>query len=689
MLPIISGSFWQIMGGAWVLKGCPAGYFLDSQQCQQCPPSFYCLGGALPETQCTSTEYSLPGAISKTDCFPAVFVVVVINVPIPRPNFVDQTDDFQAALALLAGRSSDNVSLDLIQPGDDLRTTTVTSRVASFDAQTAAALFQRFKTSNATAKFTSKGLGFPTLISVQVTACVPGFELDSSQICALCPADYFCPGGSSSRQPCPPDTFAYLGANSSSSCIPVVFVFVSVTLQIPQNNFTSDKQSKFQAAMALTLQVSIVRVVIVSFSNARRTTNVQPELLVKTEVAAHDDTDAQRISERVDLTSLNENLNIQGLSGCSSISVTYSDETAASTGANFLPSVIGWCVGAVLMVLFSVACYFLYFQLVWSWKQRVFFTAIREAKPGQAASVIHLPPNKGKKSNGLCDKYTAEEVLGSGKSGCVVKATRQENSEKHTIDVCIETVAIKIIISKQSTFSDIEKQRLKREAELLQLVTRKQCNSAVHTADQHGLPTVVPQRANVCWFLLEVLGPCARSVCPLGEAGCIQLARDVLAALKVLHDETWVHCDVTPVNVLRCKERKDGYEYKLIDFGSALQMDHAYKGKSAQVATGSPAFRSPEMYFQPCKVTSAVDIWSLGVTMFELLVGRLPFLADIDSETCWAEAIAGDMGSHSPSVNDVNSTTSRQSMNSSLSKVIAKAMEKNPARRSAHLMPDI
>jgi len=193
ILPLIKGSTWQIADGIWALSGCPAGYYL-AVVCQPCPSFFYCTGGSLPSTSCASGQYSLPRATSEAECFAVVFVIVVINVPITRQDFdgVAQVG-FQGALARAVGLSPDYVYLEIIQAGSNPSTTTVTLKIATVDAKRASAVFQGLDSGTVQVAYTSMGLGSPTLISVQETACVPGYELDSKmEVCLPCPYVLLC-----------------------------------------------------------------------------------------------------------------------------------------------------------------------------------------------------------------------------------------------------------------------------------------------------------------------------------------------------------------------------------------------------------------------------------------------------------------------------------------------------------------
>ena len=617
-----------------------------------------------------------------------MFVVVIINVPVIRENFVGVTEErFQVALASAVGLSPDYVYLDIIQAGYDPRSTTVTSKIATVDATEASALFQGLGSVTVQAAYTSMGLGSPTLISVQETACLPGYELDSlSLVCLLCPPNYFCLGGSFGSKSCPAGNFAAPGANSSRFCVPVVFVVVSAKLSMSQNNFTAHLQSKFQIAMAVTAGVPSERVVVESPTGSRRSADLNPEVLANSEIAADNNAAAQIISQRIDLALLNSNLILQGLPTCSAVSVTVAGASSQSSSETVsLPAVLGGSLGGfVLFVIFVVCGYFLKKRFEWYRALRAFLAAMRDAKQDQPASTKHLPPDFDEKSLGLRKQYTAKVVLGKGAScSVVVKAEKNQTGGKRNSDAksrSTEAVAIKITVPKNGSFTVGEKIKLQLEAKLLALVTAKQCKSAVHrdTADWE-LPEV-PQRPYVCWFIMEALGSSAVAMKPMGEATCMQLARDVLAALKVLHDEKWVHGDVNPANVVRCNSLNSEYEFKLVDFGSAIQMDER---ASPQTATGAAAYRAPEIFRQDCDVTKAADIWSLGVTMFELLTGSLPFLADGDGscDAHSAASIASDMSRRAPNINDCLAEAQCRSMDTNLANVIAKAMEKNQTAR--------
>lgn len=96
--------------------------------------------------------------------------------------------------------------------------------------------------------------------------------------------------------------------------------------------------------------------------------------------------------------------------------------------------------------------------------------------------------------------------------------------------------------------------------------------------------------------------------------------KKLLRAINHCHASGVVHRDIKPENVMY---GRDG-EIKLIDFG----LSKSYKGKHTQLTTiaGTPYYMAPEViegdYTEQC------DVWSLGVLMYVLLSGYLPFQGD-------------------------------------------------------------
>jgi formylglycine-generating enzyme required for sulfatase activity/serine/threonine protein kinase len=98
----------------------------------------------------------------------------------------------------------------------------------------------------------------------------------------------------------------------------------------------------------------------------------------------------------------------------------------------------------------------------------------------------------------------------------------------------------------------------------------------------------------------------------------IRLAR----ALDVLHQHGMMHRDLKPVNILL----EAGDEPVIMDFGLARSLSQSDRLTQTGIAVGTPAYMSPEQFLGVSSaLSSATDIWSLGVIFYQLLTGQLPF----------------------------------------------------------------
>jgi serine/threonine-protein kinase len=180
----------------------------------------------------------------------------------------------------------------------------------------------------------------------------------------------------------------------------------------------------------------------------------------------------------------------------------------------------------------------------------------------------------------------------------------------------------------------------------------------------------------------------------------LELFRKVCAAVQCAHASLIVHRDIKPSNIL---VRPDG-EPKLLDFGIAklldpeglaVEVDRTHTGQRLM----TPAYASPEQV-RGEPITTAADVWALGVLLFELLTGRRPH--DLENRTL-PEALRliteEDPGPPSLAVNapaaGVPDTTLaahyaargmtrdqlRRRLQGDLDNIVLKAIRREPARR--------
>lgn len=111
---------------------------------------------------------------------------------------------------------------------------------------------------------------------------------------------------------------------------------------------------------------------------------------------------------------------------------------------------------------------------------------------------------------------------------------------------------------------------------------------------------------------------------PLGVPEVVALAVQLVGVAGYLHSMGYIHRDFKPANLLM---ERDG-TLRLIDFGLARRFDRL-NAKGTKVR-GTPAYMAPEQ-IRSKELSPATDVYQIGVTLFELLTGQLPFETDGDS----------------------------------------------------------
>jgi HD-like signal output (HDOD) protein/tRNA A-37 threonylcarbamoyl transferase component Bud32 len=117
----------------------------------------------------------------------------------------------------------------------------------------------------------------------------------------------------------------------------------------------------------------------------------------------------------------------------------------------------------------------------------------------------------------------------------------------------------------------------------------------------------------------------------LGPEETVHIARQMASALGAAHDRGLVHRDLKPANVMLLDHPDYPDFVKVLDFGIAKLLGTAAPGEQRTelgALLGTPAFMSPEQCLGDLQLDHRSDVYSLGVMVFLMLAGRLPFEGD-------------------------------------------------------------
>jgi serine/threonine-protein kinase len=214
----------------------------------------------------------------------------------------------------------------------------------------------------------------------------------------------------------------------------------------------------------------------------------------------------------------------------------------------------------------------------------------------------------------LSDSYQLEKKIAVGGMGAVFQAKDLRTNE---------TIAIKVLspsLKNNPTFL----KRFEREAKVGWMLSHPNIVKVYEFgATKENLLFIVMEYVHG-----EPLDDYLEKILPLTPKHCLEIIKPLASALEMAHKHSILHRDIKPANILINKLDGD-FSIKLVDFGvvKLLESDIGFNESGLTVVGevfGTPQYMAPEQLMEE-SIGPAADIYALGIIVYEMLTGELPF----------------------------------------------------------------
>jgi serine/threonine-protein kinase len=251
-------------------------------------------------------------------------------------------------------------------------------------------------------------------------------------------------------------------------------------------------------------------------------------------------------------------------------------------------------------------------------------------------------------------RYEIEKEIGKGAMGVVYLG----RDPKINRVVAIKTIPLADEFGEDEI--DSAKERFFREAETAGRLNHPDIVTVYDAGEEHDLAYIAMEFLEG-EHLNKYTAP--ENLLPVDTV--LRIISRAADALHYAHEQNVVHRDIKPANIIYLAEKD---ELKITDFGIARLTDsHTTK---TGIVLGTPSYMSPEQ-LEGKNVTGASDLFSLGVTLYQLLTGQLPFQSDSMTGLMYKIASAD----HSPV------RTYRPELPQCLEDIISRALQKETDQR--------
>jgi len=258
-------------------------------------------------------------------------------------------------------------------------------------------------------------------------------------------------------------------------------------------------------------------------------------------------------------------------------------------------------------------------------------------------------------------RYQILELMAKGSHGAVYKAQRVP------ID---KLVAIKFLHDSFANDSNFLA-RFERETRAMSKLAHPNCVSVVDFGVWTGAPYLVMD-----YVAGRTLRKIIRDEGALPTVRALAIARQILAGLAHAHARGITHRDVKPSNTMISEEIGTGEHVRIVDFGIAR-----LRGAGGRDTTPPNALVGTANYMAPEQTVGGIidartDIYAVGVVLFEMIAGELPFLAEAEETFVLLE-----MHRAAPVPKLADRVRKKGELSAELQELIEKAMAKAPGDR--------
>jgi serine/threonine-protein kinase len=259
----------------------------------------------------------------------------------------------------------------------------------------------------------------------------------------------------------------------------------------------------------------------------------------------------------------------------------------------------------------------------------------------------------------LADKYRIEELINEGGMGAVYRGT-------HIL--MDKTVAVKVLHPALAADDKIVA-RFSREARAASRISHPHALSVTDFGESdNGVVFLVME-----YLKGETLKEVIHNEGPMPLPRVVEIIRQICGALEAAHTEGVVHRDLKSDNIMLL-DVGGGDWAKVLDFGIAkinekVGQDPALTAPNLII--GTPQYMSPEQCSQAAEIDSRSDIYSLGVILYEMMVGHVPFTGESPTAIMMKH-----LQEPPPSVLE-----ERKDLPAAVGRVVTRAMAKRPEDR--------